>query len=146
VYYPDLSLYTYSAEASDYNVALNIGWLDDKHDFPKGDIPPLALDILLWLCVERRVNPCRGYEDSPFLASQEYGYLVSFHGKMVRLGSAEIRVHGLNGKVYSAPNLIYHYVKDCKYHPPKEFVDAVLLLTAEYEKYKQSSARSLTSK
>ena len=39
------------------------------------------------------------------------------------LGSAEIRVFGQNGKIYAAPNLIYHYMKDCGYLPPQEFLD-----------------------
>ena len=41
------------------------------------------------------------------------------------LGSAEIRVKGINGKIYAAPNLIYHYIKDCGYLPPREFLDAL---------------------
>ncbi len=42
--------------------------------------------------------------------------------------SAEIRVLGKNGKSYAAPNLIYHYIKDCGYFPPQEFIDAVKAL------------------
>jgi hypothetical protein len=41
------------------------------------------------------------------------------------LGSAEIRVKGAGGKVYAAPNLIYHYMKDCGYLPPQEFLGAL---------------------
>jgi hypothetical protein len=47
------------------------------------------------------------------------------------LGSAEIRVPGKDGKVYAAPNLIYHYIKDCGYLPPQEFIDAVALMPDE---------------
>lgn len=39
--------------------------------------------------------------------------------------SAEIRVPGRNGKTYAAPNLIYHYMKDCGYLPPQEFLEAL---------------------
>ena len=42
------------------------------------------------------------------------------------LGNAEIRVLGRNGKTYAAPNLIYHYIKDCGYLPPHEFLEAVM--------------------
>lgn len=41
------------------------------------------------------------------------------------LGSAEIRVPGKGVKSYAAPNLLYHYIKDCGYLPPQEFLDAV---------------------
>jgi len=42
------------------------------------------------------------------------------------LGMAEIRVFAKSGKIYAAPNLIYHYVKDHSYAPPDPFVEAVL--------------------
>ena len=45
---------------------------------------------------------------------------------MNTLGSAEIRVLGGGGKVYAAPNLIYHYVAKHKYRPPEEFIEAVM--------------------
>jgi hypothetical protein len=35
-------------------------------------------------------------------------------------------VVGKNGKEYVAPDLIYHYVKDCGYLPPQEFLDALM--------------------
>jgi hypothetical protein len=41
------------------------------------------------------------------------------------LGSAEIRVPGANGRIYAAPDLIYHYMKDCNYLPPREFLEAI---------------------
>ena len=47
-------------------------------------------------------------------------------GEKILLGSAEIRVFGLNGVVYAAPNMIYHYVLTHRYCPPLEFIRAVL--------------------
>ena len=43
----------------------------------------------------------------------------------VELGWAEIRVFGDDGKVYAAPNMIYHYVTAHHYKPPDEFVRAL---------------------
>lgn len=42
------------------------------------------------------------------------------------LGLAEIRVAAVQGQLYAAPNLIYHYVVIHNYSPPVEFVRAVL--------------------
>lgn len=42
------------------------------------------------------------------------------------LGSAEIRVKAKDGRIYAAPNLIYHYVAEHDYDPPKEFIEALL--------------------
>jgi hypothetical protein len=36
-----------------------------------------------------------------------------------------MRVFGVNGDVFAAPNLIYHYVSDHRYRPPHEFIQAV---------------------
>jgi len=44
----------------------------------------------------------------------------------LEVGFAEIRVFGRNGKIYAAPNLIYHYVTAHSYRPPDEFIQAVL--------------------
>ncbi len=44
---------------------------------------------------------------------------------MLKLGSAEIRVFGNGGKIYAAPNLIYHYVTVHGYKTPDEFVSAL---------------------
>jgi hypothetical protein len=45
---------------------------------------------------------------------------------MLSLGSAEIRVPGSGGRIYAAPDLIYHYVEAHGYRPPDEFVEAVM--------------------
>ncbi len=37
----------------------------------------------------------------------------------------EVRVLGQNDKIYVAPALIYHYVKEHHYQPPEEFILAV---------------------
>jgi hypothetical protein len=41
------------------------------------------------------------------------------------LGSAEIRVFSNEGRIYAAPNLLFHYVCEHHYRPPKEFVQAL---------------------
>ena len=41
------------------------------------------------------------------------------------LGSAEIRVFGRRGKIYAAPNLLFHYVTAHHYKLPDEFIAAL---------------------
>jgi hypothetical protein len=123
MYFNDLSSYTYMSCGSDLN-ALSVGWLDELHDFPKGSVSERLLTRILALCY-KPINQTRGFHLSPFLKPAPFGYPVEFKGKKMLLGSAEIRVQSNKGKSYAAPNLIYHYVKDCCYLPPQEFLDAL---------------------
>jgi hypothetical protein len=41
------------------------------------------------------------------------------------LGNGEIRVRGLDGKIYVAPVLIFHYISRHEYLPPGVFLEAV---------------------
>jgi hypothetical protein len=130
MYYPDLSVYEYIQYEGD-NI-LNIGWLDKQHEFSKGEVPKEFLDKLLYICVYKKTNQTRGFHKSPFFsfrnifALKNIGYPVRLESKIYFLGSAEIRVKGQRDIIYASPDLIYHYVKDCKYLPPKEFIEAVM--------------------
>lgn len=101
-----------------------VGWLDEKHAFPKGTVQLSTLQKILALCFSP-VRQTRGFHQSPFLDPSPIGYPVEYRGKQMRLGSAEICVTDKNGKNFRAPNLIYHYIKDCNYLPPQEFIDAI---------------------
>ncbi len=110
---------------------LAVGWLDEHHEFTKGAFPEHLLKRVLALCFTP-VNQTRGYHLSPFLLrdahtapSTTLGYLVEHGGRTRLLGSAEIRVPGAAHVRYAAPDLIFHYIKDCSYLPPREFVDAL---------------------
>jgi hypothetical protein len=43
----------------------------------------------------------------------------------IELGYAQIFVFGRRGKIYDAPNMIYHYVTVHHYKPPEEFIKAI---------------------
>ena len=122
VYFKDLSLYTYLRAHPDPNL-LAVGWLDVEEEFTKGPVSEAALTRILALCFIP-VNQTRGFHQSPFVEGG-LGYPVQYKGKQMLLGAAEIRVLGKNGRTYAAPNLIYHYMKDCGYRPPQEFLDAL---------------------
>jgi len=127
MYIEDLSPYVYLNREPDPNV-LAVGWLDAEHEFPRGTVSDASLEKILALCF-KPVNVTRGIHPSPFIhrnpGELPRGYPVKYKGKSTSLGSAEISVQGKNGKSYAAPNLIYHYIKDCHYLPPQEFLDAL---------------------
>ena len=124
MYYPDLTTYCYLKRESAPNV-LNVGWLDRQHPFPKNKASEALLDALFESCFHT-VNGTRGYQECQFCSAPSFGLEVSRKGRKMKLGSAEIRVSGKGGRVYAAPNLIYHYVAEHDYEPPKEFIDALL--------------------
>lgn len=124
MYIPDLSPYVFMNHESDPSL-LAVGWLDEHHDFRNGIVNKNILEKILALCF-KPVNQARGFHFSPFLPTLDLtAYHVEYKGRKMGLGSAEIRVIGKNGKIYAAPNLIYHYIRDCGYIPPQEFLDAV---------------------
>ncbi len=124
MYFQDLTPYTYLNREPDTNL-LAVGWLDAEHEFTRGTVPEGVLKSILALCF-KPVNQTRGFHQSPFLKSTSLGYSVEYEGQKMLLGSAEIRVSGREGKCFAAPNLIYHYIKDCGYLPPQEFLDALM--------------------
>ena len=52
--------------------------------------------------------------------------IIQTGGIDVRLGNGEIRVAGPDDLTYRAPTLIYHCVTVHDYHPPDEFIAAVM--------------------
>lgn len=133
MYFEDLSPYCYLGRHSNNepdNKVVNIGWLDQEHPFPKGVTSETILKRVLALCFQP-VNQTRGFHTSPFLKPAPFGYPVQYRGQRMLLGSAEIRLSGKGAKVYAAPNLIYHYMKDCGYLPPQEFLEALEALPIE---------------
>lgn len=123
MYFEDLGPFVNIAGENEPD-SLAIGWLDHEHPFTKGRISESMLNMILMLCLQP-TNRTRGYHQSPFLVSSTYGYKVECSQGSVLLGSGEIRVEGCDGKMYIAPDLIYHYIKDCGYLPPQAFLDAV---------------------
>jgi hypothetical protein len=124
MYYPDLTPYRYIRRVYTLK-ALNVGWLDDQHPFPKKKASEELFDALFEACLHK-VNVFRGYHVCDFCSAFSFGTKVSRHGRAIILGSAEIRVKGKGVKVYAAPNLIYHYVAEHDYDPPQEFIEALL--------------------
>ena len=124
-FFADLTPYSYDhAQPSDR--LLNIGWLADGHGFPVASPTDALLSALFNAC-ETRVNPMRGFQIC-FLCKRPKHQLTEAHwnGKVLSLGSAEIRVASRTGITFAAPNLIFHYVKEHHYRPPSVFIEALL--------------------
>ena len=112
-FYEDLTPYTYVHPEEERAGTVNIGWLARRHPFPTGETSAVFRAKLLELC-QRRVKRTRGFHACDFCTGRDKPHR-----------SAEIRVAG-DGRVYAAPELVYHYVVAHQYRPPDEFIAAVL--------------------
>jgi hypothetical protein len=112
-FFEDLTPYTYFHPEEERAGTVNIGWLDRRQPFPTGETNVEFRAKLLQLC-RRRVKRTRGFHCCDFCKGPDKPH-----------GSAEIRVLG-DGRVYAAPELVYHYVVAHAYRPPEEFIAAVL--------------------
>jgi hypothetical protein len=120
MYYPDLSPYVYLG--SERNT-FNVGWLDNAHPYPTGEVPELFVKRL-FTCLTITVKPTLGAHRCDLCNGESWG--------------EEIRVFGQGEIVYAAPTMIYHYVVDHHYRPPEEFIQAVLDgPLADTEEYRQ---------
>lgn len=109
-FFPDLMPYTYSRDTVEDGV-FNIGWLGEGNRVPTGDVPAKFVSALELLCA-RPVMLDRGVHVCEFCSNTS--------------NSGQIRVCHSNGKWYSAPTMVHHYVTAHHYLPPREFIDAVL--------------------
>lgn len=128
MYYPDLSLYQYSnlATHSQDTVVLNIGWLDAKCTYPKGQVSAEFLDRLFLIWDEAQINPMWGYHQCELCEIPEYPVRIKHGGSNIPLGATELRVVSPTGIVYASPDLVLHYISEHKYLPPSEFIEAVM--------------------
>jgi len=131
-YYVDLSAYSYGGRPG--KGALNVGWLCADHPYPKGEAPAGFLERLAAFC-RISVNETRGYHACDLCpGGAAMPQSIPYAEEYVLLGSAEIRVFASakrrlpsgEPRAYAAPDLVYHYVREHRYLPPVEFIDAVL--------------------
>jgi hypothetical protein len=122
MYYPDLTPYDYGM--TEYEDALNIGWVEMGHEFPIGDFPEKQ-ELLRKLRLKNVENLYRGWHSCEYCEpwdKSEPGHTYLIHD---RSGNGEYIVQW-NGKTYSSPILIVHYIETHNYRPPQEFIDAVM--------------------
>src|SRR6266699_2697986 len=125
-FFRDLSPFRY-ADRAGLQSAVNIGWLSPFRYCPIGRTTLEFRDKLFELCAEPHVHH-RGYHRCLLglcIFTPRFGITASLNGRDAYLGSGIIVVRG-TAETYAAPNLIYHYVTQHGYRPPKGFIDAVL--------------------
>ena len=127
-------------EVDEYgNNLICIGWLDDNNNFPKGEGASELFSYKLWGFCQHKFNSKRGFHACEYCdLGADSIPSINWEGELLKFGYSEIRVFSQDGKVYSAPNLIFHYIMEHNYAPPQEFVDAVMHgpRPASYEYYK----------
>ncbi|MFE3139773.1 hypothetical protein [Streptomyces scopuliridis] len=124
-YYRDLSKYVYSESAIP---DMNVGWLSRWRLFAGGAVSSEFMEVLASQ-VRMPRNQMRGGHPCHFCSALRLGGVAvtaRIFEVEYRLGSAEIHAISRNGEVFSAPNLIYHYIDRHGYRPPGEFVQAII--------------------
>lgn len=130
-YYKDFSKYEvcprYQMKDTDMveNV-INIGWLGEDEDFPKGEVSNEFL-MNLWEYYKCPIYKTRKIYNNQKLDGYWKFFIATSGERDMHLGRAEIRVvDQKRNVVYASPDLIIHYVINHKYLPPKEFIQAVI--------------------
>jgi hypothetical protein len=105
-----------------------VGWLSAKTGFPT-EQPNDEILRLLWVYCSVSVNATRGTHACDICGNPMQSVFTK-GAERLRLGSAEIWLFSLEGAIYRAPNLIYHYVADHHYQPPDIFLANLLTMPA----------------
>jgi hypothetical protein len=100
-----------------------VGWLDDTHDYPRGEVSDDFMEKLLQLLA----NPWQPCVALGFHACELCGPMVVNEGGVIdhALGTRNLFVPS-EDCIYVAPELVVHYIEVHGYQPPEKFVDAVL--------------------
>ena len=103
---------------------------DTTHDYSQGQVEPEFVERLLLFCTNPVFITMGSHEC-------EFCEAVNDSGGAWEYGSGEIWVFGSDLVHYVAPDMIHHYVIIHQYHPPEEFIQAVLACplpdTPEYQ-------------
>ena len=125
-YYPDLATKGFIVAGEQVR---SVGWLDSTHSFSVGVCPTGLVEQLerhismAWLprvsCGFHECSFCHPGSDLPPVQRPR-----ATAGQRITAGTQLVLIPG-NGFLYSAPDLITHYIRQHGYLPPQEFVDAV---------------------
>lgn len=123
MYFEDLTTYSYYLPCS-VNEVLNIGWLDNNHDFPRGNVPKgfckKLFDIFRGTdSFISQVNIIRGVHPCNFCGRQQSDLLNG-------LGRSEIWIPYGENTFFASPSQIIHYIEKHHYMPPINFINAAM--------------------
>lgn len=128
MYLPDLSFYP-SINHKENLLFKAVGWLDDQHDFPRGNVSDEFM-ARLWEFCREPIMCYMGFHNCDFCTDSKdgFGVLAERNGKKFRLGSTTMIVlDGFTANIaYVSPDMIYHYIIVHRYLPPEQFIRAVL--------------------
>ena len=148
MYFEDLSPYRYGTyygrdRIIPINEVLNVGWLEDGHDYPKGEVDKDTLQKLKHLLI---LYPNANIHHKGFHLCDFCDYAddnlptITLDQKTIRLGSRVLWLPSPESTnlTYACPNLIYHYIVDHNYQPPDKFLEAVELakIDPDWDVYK----------
>jgi hypothetical protein len=132
MYFEDFSSYRYELPQPVERVK-NIGWLDGDHEFRLGPCDIRVTKLLEENYEQLAVHRMRGLHWCELCHNHEEHFMVRESRRPMILGSAELWVPGPPGTIFAAPDLILHYITKHSYHPPDQFVAAVLSLPGSLE-------------
>lgn len=103
-----------------------IGWLRPNDDFIKGETSEVLLEKLILILKREQVNLLRRIHACTLCGNVQYLYPDNKIDRI--LGICMIWIPDKNNEeiIYSAEDLIIHYIRDHKYLPPKEFIESAL--------------------
>lgn len=131
-YFSDLSKLDYFSTDL-YGPVLAIGWLDKAHAYPTGKVSLEFLTKLATILSDpagSRVNLTRGWHDNE-LPPGDPEIKDYYQNNVLNLlpgypmGNGELHF-AYKGIFYGAPTMIYEYIVENSYHPPAEFIEAVM--------------------
>ena len=125
MHFVDLTPYEYSAKRSIVHV-YNIGWIEDAGQCRIGLTDPQVSFILEYYYTDLIANLTRGHHGCALCGSREPRLV--YEDRRIILGAAELWIPSEQGKIFAAPDLVIHYLRDHSYAPPDEFIVAVLRL------------------
>jgi hypothetical protein len=124
VYFPDMHRGSgwFTQDDKEY---IYVGWLDDLHSFPTGELDTVIREKIRALCNSPEILYA-GFHTCAFCpepGNPEEKYQV-FRLRQSGLGSGDILLRNSDGSCFVAPNLLIHYVEVHGYLPPAPFLDA----------------------
>jgi len=123
MYFSEMSFYSYYLKKSLENV-LNVGWLSEAGNFPKGEVSRGFIEKLGELLISNhpadyKINRIRGVHPCNICKKRDFD---NFH-----IGSCEILIpRNKEGFFFASPSMILHYVEEHGYAPPEDYIKAVM--------------------
>lgn len=124
-YFADLTPYTYGPgfDVQNRDHAVNIGWLDEHHEFEKGLLPKNFIEKFERLA--KITDQTKGWHECPWC---DCTYINGAGNKCIdreKTGTFTYVV-SVDGVDYCCPALIKHYITEHQYLPPQEFIDVIM--------------------